>query len=648
MTTAQSPAPGGAASAPEPAAGSAGRPGGRLQQLLLALAVGLILADSSVVTLALPAILRDFDSSVNVVAWVLISFNLALALAALRGARLARGRAHPAFTISVLLFVGACVACAMAPSLGVLIAARAAQGLFGAVAVAAALELLVLAAGRDRAVLLWAAAGVLGAAVGPALGGFLTEGLSWQWMFALQAPVALLGLLGSRGVAAPPAGTDTAFVSERPALAPLIALALAAAALSAALFLLVILLIEGWRHSPAIAAVTVTVMPIAALIAGQWARARHGLVPAIAGALLVAGGLAALGLMPGAHAYWTIAPQLAIGAGLGLALATLIGASVGDAGAHDAATAPAAIAGPAAWTVSARHAGIVVGLLLLTPLFTADLNSVRPPAERAGLSQVLDAPLSLVAKIQLARKLNAQVKAAGDQELPDLDAAFRGLDGGPGNRPAVAKLRGQLDDELNRGATKAFSRSFLAAALIALLAAGAAFVGARQAGRAGGAGGLGQPGGAGQAGGSRGSPSSNGGTSARLAVAVPGAAAVAALLAAVYLALGGGGFGPRPVADPCKPRARPAAVERTQLAALAALDGTACKLGTSREALLQTLLEGKRPKGVSENQLVDAFGAGVDRAEREGSLNVIQAAALRVGLRTGGLLGIIGLLLPES
>lgn len=636
MTTAQSPAAGGPAGVPEPAAGASGRAGKRLQQLLLALAVGLILSDSSVVTLALPAILRDFDSSVNAVAWVLISFNLALALAALRGARLARGRAHRAFTISIVLFVGACIACALAPSLPVLIVARAAQGLFGAVAVAAALELLVLAGGRNRAVLLWAAAGVLGAALGPALGGFLTEGLSWQWMFALQAPVALLGLLGSRGVAAPPAGADTAFVNERPALAPLIALALAAAALSAALFLLVILLIEGWRHSPAIAAVTVTVMPIAALVAGQWARARHGLVPAIAGALLVAGGLAALGLMPGAHAYWTIAPQMAIGAGLGLALATLIGASVGDAGAHDAATAPAAIAGPAAWTVAARHAGIVFGLLLLTPLFTADLNSVRPPAERAGLSQVLDAPLSLVAKIQLARKLNAQVKAAGDQELPDLDAAFRGLDGDPGNRPAVAKLRSQLDDELDRGATKAFSRSFLAAALIALLAAGAAFVGARQAG------------GGGASGGARGSPSPNGATTARLAVAVPGAAAVAALLAAVYLALGGAGFGPRPVADPCKPRARPAGVERTQLAALAALDGTACTLGLSREELLQTLLEGKRPTGVSEDQLVDAFGAGVDRAEREGSLNVIQAAALRVGLRTGGLLGIVGLLLPES
>ena len=471
--------------------------GSRVRALLLALTVGLVLADSSVVTLALPAILRDFDASVNAVAWVLISFNLALALVALSGARLARGRAQRAFLVSVALFIVACIACATAPSLGVLIGARAAQGLIGAVVVAAALELLVLSTGRDRAVLLWAAAGVLGAAVGPALGGFLTEWLSWEAMFALQAPVALLGLLGAWGVRggagagtdarSPRAGADAR--SPRPALAPLLALTLASAALSAALFLLVILLIEGWRHSPAEAALTVTVMPIAALIAGQWARARHGLVPAIAGSLLVAGGLAALGLMPGAHAYWTLAPQLAIGTGLGLALATLIGASVGDAGAGDARTAAAAVAGPAAWTVAARHAGIVIGLLLLTPIFTADLESVRPPAERAGLSQVLDAPLSLPAKIELARRLDAEVQKAADEELPDLDAAFAGIDVPAGDRAAVARLHEQLDEELDRGATEAFSSSFLIAALIALLAAGAALAGARGSGRGAAAGG---------------------------------------------------------------------------------------------------------------------------------------------------------------
>ena len=596
--------------------------GGRAAQLLLALAVGLILSDSSVVTLALPAILRDFDASVNAVAWVLVSFNLALALVAVAAARIARGRAWAAFASALLLFAAACAACAVAPSLGILIAARAAQGLFGAVAVAAALQLLVGTVGRERALSTWAAAGVLGAAVGPALGGVLTEWLSWEAMFALQVPVALVAL-GALAAAPGAAGAAQAapVAGQRMSLAPLVALALASAALAAALFLLVILLIEGWRQTPATAALTVTVMPIAALVAGAWGRRRTGLVPATAGTLLVAGGLAALGLMPGAHASWTLAPQLAIGAGLGLALASLIGASVGNA---------AAIAGPAAWTVAARHAGIVVGLLALTPIFTADLERVRAPAERAGLAHVLDAPLSLPSKIAVARRLDAAIAATEGQQLPDLVAAFRGLDVDAAERVALAALRDDLDEELDRGATQAFSRSFLAAALLALLAAAAAFVATVVA-----------------RGARAGAPSSNGSTVPRLALTVPAAAAAAALLASVYVVLGGADFGPRAVADPCAARARPAGVERTQRAALATLDGTACRLSSSREDLLRTLLERRRPAGVSEDELADTFSAGVDRAQKEGALGGLEAAALRFGLRAGGLLGILGLLLPE-
>lgn len=591
-------------------------------RLLPALAVGLILADSSIVTLGLPAILREFDSSVNAVAWVLISFNLALAIVALPAARLAQDRARAAFAISLLLFAVACAVCALAPSLAVLIGARAAQGLSGAVAVAAALELLVVSSGRARALSTWAAAGVLGAAVGPAAGGFLTEWLSWQAIFALQVPVALIALMalaGGRGAA--PVAEPAPAADERAPLAPLVALALASAALAAALFLLVIMLIEGWRHTPAVAALTVTVMPVAALVAGAWARHRQGLVPAIAGSLLVAGGLAALGLMPAAQPYWTLAPQLAIGAGLGLALAALTAASVGGA---------ARIAGPAAGTIAARHAGIVVGLLLLTPIFTADLDRVQAPAERAGLAHVLDAPLSLDAKIAIAQRLDSEINATDGQQLPEIDAAFRGLEVDPGERVALAQLRDDLDDELDRAGTSAFSRSFLVAALLALLAAGAAFVataGARAQ--------------------RDGSPSSDGSTVSRLAVAVPGALAVAALLPAIHLALGGAGFGPRAVADPCPARERPAGVGRSQLAALAALDGAACELGTSRERLLRALLQNRRPAGVSEDELADAFAAGIDRAQEEDALGGAEAEALKLAVRAGGLTGILGLLLPE-
>ncbi|HVF77422.1 MAG TPA: MFS transporter [Solirubrobacteraceae bacterium] len=596
---------------------------GRAGQLLPALAVGLILADSSVVTLALPAILRDFDASVNGVAWVLISFNLALALVALPGAFMVGRDARPAFAVSTLLFAVACLACALAPSLDALIAARVAQGIFGAVAVASALALLTVSAGRERALTLWASAGVLGAAVGPAAGGVLTEALSWEAMFALQVPLALLTLAGARGeFRSAAAQKSPPGRGNRPAVLPLVALVLASAALSAALFLLVILLIEGWRQTPAVAALTVSVMPIAALRAGRWARGRHGLAPAVAGSLLVAGGLAALGLMPGAEPYWTFAPQLAIGAGLGLALATLIGASVAGA---------SALAGPAAWTVAARHAGIVVGLLALTPIFTADLDTVRAPTERAGLARVLDAPLSLKAKIAVARRLDAEIAATGGQELPDIAAAFRGVEVDARERSALAALRADLEEELDRGATQAFSSSFLAAALLALLAAGAAFLGTAIA-----------------RGSRSGAPSSNGSAVARLAVAVPAAAVVATLLAASYLALGGADLGPSAVADPCGERARPAGVERTQLAALATLDGAACKLGSSREDLLRMLLTNRRPPGGGEDELADAFIAGVERAQQEGALGTIEAAVLKLGLRARALTGILGLLLPGS
>jgi predicted MFS family arabinose efflux permease len=592
--------------------------------MLPALAVGLVLADSSVVTLALPAILREFQSSVEAVAWVLIAFNLALALFALAGARVARADARRAFVASLSLFAVASLACAAAPSLGALIAARAAQGVLGAVVVAAALELLVAAHGRSRAVGLWAAAGVLGAAVGPAVGGFLTEAFSWQAMFALQAPVALVTMLGARGTAPAAAAADGG--GGRPALAPLVALALASAALSAALFLLVILLIEGWRHSPGEAALTVTVMPIAALAAGRWARGRQELVPALAGCVLVAGGLAALGLLPSAHAAWTLVPQLAIGAGLGLALATLIGATVGEHG---------PVARPAGWTIGARHAGIVAGLLVLTPLFTADLKAVEAPGQRAGLARVLDAPLGLTTKLDLARAIEREIRGAGRNELPDLDRAFAGVDVPAAERPALTRLRAQLDEELDRAATKAFRRSFEAAALIALLAAGAvglAVAQSRVRGRA------------------RGEPDTNGSplaSGAPLAVALPGAAVLAALLVAVYALLGGGDYGPSKPRDPCAVRSRPA-VDRTQLVALAALDGTACRLRMSREELVRSLLAARLPPGVSESELSDALGDGIDRAQREGALSPVAATALRVTLRVGGALGVIGLLLGSS
>jgi predicted MFS family arabinose efflux permease len=674
---------------------------------LLALAVGLVLADSSVVTLALPDILRDLKTSVGTVAWVLIAFNLALAVGALPGSRLVRGHARTAFVVSLTLFALASAACSASPSMTVLIAARVAQGMVGAVVVAAALKLLVARVGGARAVGLWGAAGVLGAALGPAAGGFLTEAFSWQAMFALQAPVALLAMAGARGarVGAPsPAESECASGFEcapgaasakvlaavasaepearaepaepvepaeraartrsRPPLVALLALALISAALAAALFLLVVLLIEGWRHTPAEAALTVTLMPIAAVLAGRRGRAhQHGLRPALAGCLLIAGGLAGLGLLPAAGPEWTLAPQLAIGTGLGLVFAALIDVVVGGVGGGEAAPRPDQ---PAAWTIAARHAGIVAGLLILTPVFTADLDAARQPAERAGLARLLDAPLSLSTKLDLARTLGPVIEQARG-ELPDLGRGFDAVDVPASEQRATARLRSELDDQLDRAGTDAFSRSFLASALLALLAAGAIALApggsrrprsARTAGAPTREDGPLSPGDAGRSrtpDGSRTSADETGSASALngsrlspggpLRVGARAAATAATLLVAIYIVLGGGDYTPAAVADPCSARERPAGLGATQHVALATLDGAACQLRTSRESLLIGLLDGRLPAGVDRARLTVALRAGVDRARDEHALSAVEATALRLAISTRGPAAVIGLLL---
>src|ERR1700739_4646736 len=94
----------------------------------LSLAVAVVLGDSGVVTLALPEILREFGAQVGEVAWVLIAFNLVLALVAVPAARVCvRGDPAVATAAGLVCLAAATTGCAVAPSLGVLIAARAIQ-----------------------------------------------------------------------------------------------------------------------------------------------------------------------------------------------------------------------------------------------------------------------------------------------------------------------------------------------------------------------------------------------------------------------------------------------------------------------------------------------------------------------------------------
>ena len=100
-----------------------------------------------------------------------------------------------------LVFAAASLACGLAPSFEVLVGARCVQALGGALIVTAALDLLSEATGDDaRAARIWVAAGVLGAALGPAAGGILTQLLGWESIFLVQVPLALVTLVAVRGV----------------------------------------------------------------------------------------------------------------------------------------------------------------------------------------------------------------------------------------------------------------------------------------------------------------------------------------------------------------------------------------------------------------------------------------------------------------
>ena len=421
---------------------------------LLGLTVAIVLADSSVVTIALPDILARFDVEIATLAWVLTAYNLALALAAVPAAFVARRRPAPVFGAGVVVFAASSLTCALAPSFEVLVAARTVQGLAGAAVVCSALDLLTGATGDDRAAArIWALAGILGAALGPAAGGILTQLLGWESIFVVQVPLLLVALLALRGAVAP----RTPEPAERPHIAANLALLLVSAALVAALFLLVLLLINGWRLDPLAAGLVVTVMPLAAIGAWRYSgRIPSPWVRAACGSILIAGGLAALGWLPHAGAIWTVPPQLAIGAGLGLALSALTERALAGRSAQ-------AVHG--GWTIAARHAGVVLGLVLLTPIFTADLERNEKDVLASGTAAVVDSDISPLQKLGVARDILVAVDDAKDEaRIPDVSHIVGTED------EAHKDLASKLQEQLDRAATNTASRSFLAAALIALCA----------------------------------------------------------------------------------------------------------------------------------------------------------------------------------
>jgi MFS family permease len=427
----------------------------RMRSAMLGLAIGLALADSSIVTLALPDVLGEFDVGITEVAWVLTSFNLVLALLAIPAAYVARRQPRRAFVVGTAVFAAASLACGLAPWFEALVAARCVQAIGAALVVVAALGLLAgTSASETRAVRIWVTAGVLGAALGPAAGGLLTELLGWRSIFLAQVPFALVPLLALRGLVAT-AGRGRA---RRPHLAANAALFLLSGGLVAAFFLIVLLLVEGWGMSPAAAGVVVMTIALTAVAAGRLVpSAPAARVRIASGVVLVAGGLAALAVLPRAGWAWTIPPQLLVGAGLGLTLGPLTERAL-------ARREERVVHG--GWTLASRHAGVVVGLLLLAPVLSEALDRNSDEAVRAGTAVVLDSRIPALDKIRVAQDVLEEVDEAERRgELPRVENVFEGRDDEEDRALASA-----LQDQLDRAVTDAFSGPFLLAAALAAAA----------------------------------------------------------------------------------------------------------------------------------------------------------------------------------
>jgi len=169
---------------------------------LTSVAFFMVVLDALVVVTALPSIHRSIGGSLGTLQWTVNAYSMAfgagIITAAALGDRLGRRRVY---TAGLALFTIASAACALAPGVGLLITARSVQGLGAAVITPLSLTILTSAFPAERRgaiVGIWGGISGLGVAVGPLIGGAVTQGLSWHWIFWLNVPVGVAAVAGAR------------------------------------------------------------------------------------------------------------------------------------------------------------------------------------------------------------------------------------------------------------------------------------------------------------------------------------------------------------------------------------------------------------------------------------------------------------------
>jgi EmrB/QacA subfamily drug resistance transporter len=221
--------------------------------------------DATVVNVALPHIGRDFDASVSSLQWVLTGYLLTLASLILLGGALGdRFGRRRVFVVGTVWFAAASAMCAVAPGVGVLVAARMLQGAGAALLTPGSLAIIQVSFRPDdraRAVGIWAGFSGVAGAVGPFLGGWLVGGPGWRWAFLINVPIAGLVVVAAHAIPE----TREADTSEH---IDLVGASLAIATLSAATWALTQGRPRGWTDATVEVAVAVSV-------AGTYAFVRH-------------------------------------------------------------------------------------------------------------------------------------------------------------------------------------------------------------------------------------------------------------------------------------------------------------------------------------------------------------------------------------
>jgi EmrB/QacA subfamily drug resistance transporter len=169
--------------------------------LFLSLGFFMILLDTTIVNIAIPSIITDLDSSLDQILWVLNAYLLVYAVLLITAGRLGDfWGPRNLFALGLFVFIAASAACGLAPNVNVLIAARVAQGVGGALLTPQTLTIITSIFPPERrgaAFGLWGAVAGVAAAAGPTLGGFLVTYVDWRWIFFVNVPVGIVALLGT-------------------------------------------------------------------------------------------------------------------------------------------------------------------------------------------------------------------------------------------------------------------------------------------------------------------------------------------------------------------------------------------------------------------------------------------------------------------